>query len=767
MKICFTGDVFLGGDLLDRPCGNIIKSQVFNDADVRVVNLEQPISDGEYIEDKCTLYTGSCALKQLSALKVNVVNLSHNHIQDKGPDAINETVGHLDSIGIKHFGAGADIERAGSPCWLTEDIAILGYCEFDKPYLRQIVVATDDKPGINPLRYEKIKLDLDRLPVGKKAILYFHWGMEHVWLPPAGDIALAKKLLEDDRVLTIIGMHPHRVQGIVRHAGKIAYMCLGNFIFPNFYIAPPVQILYPSEEEKANTRFQTRQYHGVHEVTYKKWRWVNRVSVILEYCTERQKIRPVFVVQDDDAPEVTDLKGTGLFFYRCWFSCLTAVYKLPVPVYRLLWRIHAFEVRVTWRLQIMLFHLKQLGFKGFSKKLRDDVRKKFQNSIALVLGGHVNGYSIVKELYEQNIKNIAVFDMGRSLARLSNKVICRKIIDKTPETLLLKIKELHETHDYIVVFPTDDLQLTNLLSIYEQISDFCYIPLNRKTLEESSDKYFQYMVCEKTGVPYPKSVNVKRIEDLDIIEQLSFPLLVKPSIRQDLTINVFRSIYLETEPEYFDARSNILKYIENGVDFVVSEYIPGDDTNIYAYTCCRSSEGEILNEWSGKKLTQYPDNYGVFSSASNEVSQEVVKQGRALVHALDAFGIVEPEFKYDHRDGRYKLMEVNLRSMMWNRVGAISGVKLHETQFNYATGRPVRHYEQDKSKSVHFVLMLHEVSNLIARKGYWKHFKHNVFGGKQRGWAIFEWQDIKPFFYSLLLLLKFGVAACQRRFGLS
>src|SRR5690606_14677023 len=125
-------------------------------------------------------------------------------------------------------------------------------------------------------------------------------------------------------------------------------------------------------------------------------------------------------------------------------------------------------------------------------------------------------------------------------------------------------------------------------------------------------------------------------------------------------------------------------FIGQGVEFIASEFVPGDDTNIYAYTCYRSQDGTIQNEWTGKKLTQYPDNYGVFCSASNEATSEVLEQGRALVKALDAYGIIEPEFKYDMRDQKFKLMEVNLRSMMWHRTGTISGVRLHKSMYDYA-----------------------------------------------------------------------------------
>lgn len=390
--------------------------------------------------------------------------------------------------------------------------------------------------------------------------------------------------------------------------------------------------------------------------------------------------------------------------------------------------------------------------------------KNLDKTCALVLGGHVNGYSIIKELYEQGIKNIALFDRGISIARYSNKLKYRAIIDSTPETLLQELIKLNKQYRYIVIYPTDDLQIENLHAIYDDIESFCYLPFNPDTVINSLDKFNQYEACKRINIPYPKVVNVRTKKDLDLITSLSFPLIIKPSTRKDLTANVFRILYLETYEKYEEDKILIAEYIDKGIEFVISEYIPGDDTNIFAYTCFRNKNGEIVNEWKGKKLTQYPDNYGVFCSASNESPDDILYQGRALIKELDIYGIAEPEFKYDYRDKKFKLMEINLRSMMWHRVGNISGVKLHETQFRTATDQQVTAYKQNTSKKIHFVLMLHEIPNLIARKGYWKHFKKNVWGGDERIWAIFDLHDLKPFLFSLLLLLKMGGAACLRRF---
>ena len=67
----------------------------------------------------------------------------------------------------------------------------------------------------------------------------------------------------------------------------------------------------------------------------------------------------------------------------------------------------------------------------------------------------------------------------------------------------------------------------------------------------------------------------------------------------------------------------------------------------------RTKKGEIVNEWIGKKETQYPNDFGIFSSATISSEPEVLKQGRKLLNGLNLFGINQPEFKYDYRDGKF------------------------------------------------------------------------------------------------------------------
>lgn len=368
---------------------------------------------------------------------------------------------------------------------------------------------------------------------------------------------------------------------------------------------------------------------------------------------------------------------------------------------------------------------------------------------AVVLGGYVNGYSIIRDLIGRGVPRVWLLDSSRSLSSRSNKIDGFSLVQWEASSLGAELRRLSERFGRLVLYPTNDAQLEVLGEIYDDVVDFCFLPFNRKGLQQAIDKNFQYAECKRLGIPFPHSVELSTVTDLDRLKGLVHPLLIKPRKRDDMKSDVFRSLLLQKPADLDANRDRIATFIRSGTGFIASELVPGDDTRIYAYTAYRSACGEILGEWVGKKLTQYPDCFGVFSSASNEAPDEVREQGRRLIEGMGLKGIVEPEFKFDARDGSLKLMEINLRSMMWHRVGSLSGVNLPYLQWLDANSEPVPPQKQERSRKIHFVYMKHEWSNVLSRRGYFRHFINNIFGGDERHFALFDMKDVKPFFHDL------------------
>jgi len=383
---------------------------------------------------------------------------------------------------------------------------------------------------------------------------------------------------------------------------------------------------------------------------------------------------------------------------------------------------------------------------------------------ALVLGGYVNGYSIIRELYDNNIREIILFSLSRCLAGYSNKIKRHIVINKDVKSLYNEITKLNREYKKIIIFPTSDLYLEYLYKLYKDINDFCFVPFNQKNFLESSDKYIQYLYCKKINIPYPKTISIDKLEDMEKILLITFPLIIKPKKREDLKKSVFRNIVLNNLDEFKKSKNILKKFLLEDVKFLASEIIPGDSSNLYTYVGYRDKRGNILNEWAGKKLSSFPNEFGVFSSATNQAPFEVIKQSRLLLNSMNLFGVCCPEFKYDIRDNTYKLMEVNLRYMMWNRMGHLLGVDIAYTEYLDAIGKKIIKTQNKDNRNIHFVYFKHEILNLVRRNKYFKKFIKNNFYSYKTYYAIFDMKDLKPFIFDSKNTLKALLAVLYKIF---
>ena len=103
-------------------------------------------------------------------------------------------------------------------------------------------------------------------------------------------------------------------------------------------------------------------------------------------------------------------------------------------------------------------------------------------------------------------------------------------------------------YDYLV-FPTSDYHLSLLLDIYDEIEKFSYLPFERKNLKTLLSKSAQYELCNEIGIPCPRSLNVRHVNDLDAVRQLTFPIILKPSSVIGVK-HSFRNLKLDTFLDY-------------------------------------------------------------------------------------------------------------------------------------------------------------------------------------------------------------------------
>lgn len=353
MRLFFGGDFFPGGEFgpatIDVP--------EFHRADVRIVNLESPVTSRGAFASKAALYSPEGQLDRMVAAGVTHVCLANNHAHDRSSEGLVSTLENLKSVGIVPFGAGGSSSEARAPVWLSHDLCLIGFCDREPPYLTDVHPATQTSPGVNAFGLPVLIDDLNSLPDGSRAIVMAHWGREHVLLPPTRTLDLATHLAMHPKVQLVVGGHPHIAQGWVSVNGTRAFLSLGNFFFSNFVMIPPQQMVFGGTLPKA----KTERYHTVVAPTKKMWPLRNRISLGLVFDSDTARISSFLLKQAPDAPTVQKLRWPWCLFGKIGLTILGACYVSPRCLYKIIEIIDRTRCAIWWYWGIAVFRLRYEG----------------------------------------------------------------------------------------------------------------------------------------------------------------------------------------------------------------------------------------------------------------------------------------------------------------------------------------------------------------------------------------------------------------------
>ncbi len=205
---------------------------VFDKADFRVMNLENPLAEkgvGEAIKKiGPNLLSNPESIAFLEEAGIDLAVLANNHTGDYSDEAIFSTLKILNESKIAYVGAGKDIDEAYKAyrgCINGIRFSIIAICE------NEFGIADKNKPGAAGFSLSRAKHKIEE---EKKAsdtvIVSFHGGNEYNPLPSP----LAKeryRLLTEFGADAIIAGHTHCAQGYEVYEGKPIVYSMGNFNF--------------------------------------------------------------------------------------------------------------------------------------------------------------------------------------------------------------------------------------------------------------------------------------------------------------------------------------------------------------------------------------------------------------------------------------------------------------------------------------------------------------------------------------------------------
>jgi len=209
------------------------KFEWFKKADITMVNLENPLTNrGIAVEKQFNFRALPAYAKILKLGGIDIVTIANNHIYDYSDQGLFDTISNLDSIGIKHVGAGRNLLNARSPVIYDIKGIKIGFLAYYGLGKHSDSYPAQTNSGGTALRsLEYIKEDISALKVSVDfVIINFHWGIEKEHYPGEDQIVFAHEVIDYGADL-IIGHHPHVLQGIELYKNKVIAYSLGNFIF--------------------------------------------------------------------------------------------------------------------------------------------------------------------------------------------------------------------------------------------------------------------------------------------------------------------------------------------------------------------------------------------------------------------------------------------------------------------------------------------------------------------------------------------------------
>jgi poly-gamma-glutamate synthesis protein (capsule biosynthesis protein) len=148
---CFPTNHFYEGDSPISP-GVAPTLDLLAAADLRFANFETPLSErGRPAEKLAAIRSHPALAADFARLGFDIVSLANNHVCDYGPDALADTIGAMDEIGVAHVGAGDSIETAAAGKVLERNGLSIGFIAFTC-LAGPGAVATAERPGVAAIR---------------------------------------------------------------------------------------------------------------------------------------------------------------------------------------------------------------------------------------------------------------------------------------------------------------------------------------------------------------------------------------------------------------------------------------------------------------------------------------------------------------------------------------------------------------------------------------------------------------------------------------
>lgn len=298
------------------------------------------------------------------------------------------------------------------------------------------------------------------------------------------------------------------------------------------------------------------------------------------------------------------------------------------------------------------------------------------NFIPIIVGTDLNTYNVAISFHEKyGIHPILIGSAPLSFTEYST--IPDKI-DYYPELhqpsefpkILEKVAKKYQTPGKkLLLIGTSDMYVRYIVeneAFLKQYYVFNYPSL--KILNQLQYKKNFYQLCDQLGVDYPRTFfyDCRQIDVPFEDDQAQYPLIIKPS-----NVVKYYDLHFEGKKKVYRVNSKaevetVLKRLHDANyddEVIIQEYIPGEDTSMWDGVLYANTKGKVKLVALGQVVLQEhtPTAIGNYTAIISRYNLPLMQKMQGLLEKIGYTGFANFDIKYDERDHKFKLFEINIR----------------------------------------------------------------------------------------------------------
>ena len=292
------------------------------------------------------------------------------------------------------------------------------------------------------------------------------------------------------------------------------------------------------------------------------------------------------------------------------------------------------------------------------------------------LGADLNCYNFARAFHEAYGVESYAFGRYEISATKKSKIINFTVVpdmdnEETMVSILTDFAKKHEGEELYLFGCTDDYAAM-IIRNSSKLPQFI-APCPKESLYTLIQKKAEfYEVCEKYGIPYPKTVVLtERTPASELTEKklgFEYPIVIKPSSSVDywkFPFDGMKKVYFAKNPDHAERIIDEIYHSGYSEKMILQERIEGGDSSMRVFTAFSDKNGKVRAMCLGHTMIEEhtPKGLGNHAAIVTEPVSELpcAMAIKNMLEDMGYTGFSNFDLKFTGKEGDFRAFEINLR----------------------------------------------------------------------------------------------------------